>query len=133
MPEVITRLLYRSDRVLNGAELEVEAQLQEILETSRCNNERDGLTGLTLYTAEAFAQILEGPTKVVEATFERICCDLRHRRVRILEMTKTNQRMFASWQDTQALLTTGIRPRRAAMNATLQLMRDSLQQPISSE
>jgi hypothetical protein len=133
VPEVITRLLYRSDRVFDGTELEVEAQLQEILETSRINNERDGLTGLTLHTAEAFTQILEGPTKVVEATFERICCDLRHRRVRILEMTMANERMFASWQGVQALTTTGTWLRPEGLSATIQLMRDSLEQPISSE
>jgi hypothetical protein len=133
MPEVLTRLLYRSDRVLVGTEQEDEAQLQDILETARRNNDRDGVTGATLYTAEAFTQVLEGPTPMVEATFERICCDLRHRRVQILEMTKANERIFTSWQQIQALTPTGSWLMPEGVGAVIQIMRDSLQQRISNE
>ena len=97
MAEVLRRILYRSYVALNGGALEVDAEIAAILEVSRRNNERDGLTGALLRTRETFTQVLEGPAAPIEATFERICCDLRHRRVQLLEMIETDERAFDGW------------------------------------
>jgi hypothetical protein len=44
-----------------------------------------------------FIQVLEGPVDAVEATFERICGDLRHRSVRLLELAVAEERVFGDW------------------------------------
>ncbi len=139
MAEDLKRILYRSYTALDGSEQEVETELNKILESSRRNNLRDGLTGALLYTAESFTQVIEGPGAELEATFERICCDLRHRRVQLLEITEVGERLFEGWsmallggeQPFQALIPL-ISPvgkpelRRESTRAVVQLMRACL-------
>jgi hypothetical protein len=44
-----------------------------------------------------FVQALEGEAGKLEATFERICRDLRHRRVVLHEFSEAPERVFARW------------------------------------
>ena len=44
-----------------------------------------------------FVQALEGEAGKVEATFERICRDLRHRRVVLHDFSEAAERVFAGW------------------------------------
>ena len=55
-----------------------EAEIQHILEVSRLNNLRDGLTVLLVVAGRSFLQVLEGPTHVLDATYARIGADPRH-------------------------------------------------------
>ena len=50
----------------------------DILRTSRRNNAEVGVTGALMFNGGAFAQVLEGPRRGVESTFERIQRDQRH-------------------------------------------------------
>lgn len=98
MPNMqIHRLLYRSDAILSGSTETVEQQVAAIVDRSRRANETAGLTGALLLSGGEFIQVLEGRVEAVEATFERICCDLRHRRVRLLELAVAEDRVFAEW------------------------------------
>lgn len=93
----IHRLLYRSDMDLDGTAAGIQQQIVEIVRLSEARNAADGLTGALLHTRGVFIQVLEGALPSVEATFERICCDPRHRRVELLELAEAEERMFGGW------------------------------------
>ncbi len=91
------RLVYASKNLLNGSEPEARAAVETILDASRRNNPRVGVTGALMFNDGAFAQVLEGPQKGVEDTFERIQRDLRHGDVTVLECRPVTERSFAEW------------------------------------
>ena len=93
----IHRLLYRSDMDLDGTAAGIQQQIVEIVRLSAARNAADGLTGALLHTRGVFIQVLEGPLPAIEATFERICCDQRHRRVELLELVEAEGRVFGEW------------------------------------
>jgi hypothetical protein len=94
---IIQRLLYRSDSALTGLADDIDREVERIVEGARRRNEASGITGALMLSAGTFIQVLEGPVGAVEATFERICCDLRHRHVRLLELAIAEERVFADW------------------------------------
>ncbi|MFE1600224.1 BLUF domain-containing protein [Methylobacterium sp. ID0610] len=131
------RLLYRSEITLPGSETAVRHQIDAIVAESEARNAAAELTGALLYVRGLIVQVLEGPLPAIEATFERICCDLRHRRVELLELTQAEGRMFGSWSmthirvghDLDALLPTRlieIGADGASAHATINLMRSLL-------
>ena len=93
----VHRLLYRSDIDLVGSAVDIQQQVNEIVRLSQARNSDAGLTGALLLTRGMFIQALEGPPPAIEATFERICCDLRHRRVELLELVQAEDRVFGEW------------------------------------
>ncbi|MFY9293855.1 MAG: BLUF domain-containing protein [Methylorubrum rhodinum] len=93
----IHRLLYRSDMDLIGTEAVIGQQVTEIVRLSAERNAAHGLTGALLYTRGVFIQALEGALPALEETFERICRDLRHRRVELLEFAQADTRLFGEW------------------------------------
>ncbi|MCJ2074874.1 BLUF domain-containing protein, partial [Methylobacterium sp. E-016] len=72
------RLVYASKNLLQGSEAEMTASITQILAASQRNNGRSNVSGALMFNAGAFAQVLEGPRRQVEETFERIQCDDRH-------------------------------------------------------
>ena len=68
-----------------------------VLQTSRRRNARLGVTGLLLYDAEHFFQLIEGEDEVVDSLFRTIAADTRHRDVRVLSEGPIARRSFASW------------------------------------
>ncbi|MGU3406922.1 BLUF domain-containing protein [Methylobacterium brachiatum] len=91
------RLVYASKNMLHGSEAELTAIVGQILATSQRNNARSDVTGALMFNAGAFAQVLEGPRRGVEETFERIQCDDRHSDVTVLQCGPTESRSFANW------------------------------------
>lgn len=71
--------------------------LQDILEVSRKNNDRDEITGLLLYRDDYFIQVLEGQADLVRRTLERIRHDDRNYKVKVLYEGTAGERMFAHW------------------------------------
>lgn len=71
--------------------------VEQILTSSQKNNPRVGVTGLLIYGADLYLQLLEGPVKDLEETFSRIKSDTRHDKIRILKESVIDQRLFASW------------------------------------
>lgn len=67
------------------------------METSRRNNEENGVTGLLMYEDGNFMQALEGPPERVTATMERIHSDSRHRDVRVIVDFLHAERAFPQW------------------------------------
>ena len=93
----LCRLVYASKNLLQGSEPEVMAAVRQILDASQRNNAALGVTGALMFNAGAFAQVLEGPRRGVETTFERIQRDLRHDDVTVLQCGPAESRAFANW------------------------------------
>ena len=91
------RLVYASKNLLQGSEAETLASITQILAASQRNNARSDVSGALMFNAGAFAQVLEGPRRQVEETFERIQCDDRHGEVTVLQCGPTEKRSFANW------------------------------------
>lgn len=71
--------------------------LQHLQHQSQTNNERKGITGLLLYKAGAFIQVLEGEEEGVLSLFNTISRDTRHTNIRKLVQQRTEMREFAQW------------------------------------
>lgn len=68
-----------------------------VLQVSRRNNARDGISGLLYADGRRFLQVLEGEDSVVEAAFARISADPRHRAVVVLSRREIAAREFGEW------------------------------------
>ena len=68
-----------------------------ILRESRRRNLRTGVTGLLLYDARHFFQLLEGEDAVVDGLFHTVAADIRHRDVHVLSEGPIARRSFAGW------------------------------------
>lgn len=91
------RLVYASKNLLQGTQAETATEIQQILEASQRNNTKVGVTGALMFNDGAFAQVLEGPRRGVEETFERIQRDSRHGDVTVLQCGPAESRGFANW------------------------------------
>jgi len=74
-----------------------DAELDKIRETAICNNEKEEVTGILLYVADTFFQVLEGPKMAVKEIFDRVYQDQRHSRVRVLNDGTATERRFPDW------------------------------------
>ena len=86
------QLLYAS----NTSRGQSDAVLESILDASRRNNAKTGITGVLLYIEGGFMQILEGDAPVVGETFDRISKDRRHWNTTIL-LDRDAPRAFGEW------------------------------------
>jgi hypothetical protein len=71
--------------------------IQDILATSRRNNQTWGITGVLCYDPKCFLQCLEGPRNRINALYKQILCDERHHEVTLLEYSDIHQRKFEKW------------------------------------
>jgi hypothetical protein len=71
--------------------------MESILEQSRINNPRQGITGILCYTNDVFIQVLEGGRDEVCELFNTIVRDERHHNVRILVYEEIAARYFSNW------------------------------------
>ena len=85
----MTRLLYFSTRTDRSQD-----SIKAILDVSRANNARDGLTGVLVACEQHYVQLLEGDPAPVKRRFQRIMQDPRHERVRIVSCEEAAGRMF---------------------------------------
>lgn len=84
--------------VSSSKELMNEGQLLDILKTSRENNSQKEITGMLLYKGGNFMQVLEGPDDAVEALFETIRADSRHKDVSVISREQISMRQFPAWE-----------------------------------
>ncbi len=73
------------------------ALLDEVLEQSRRNNPRKGITGLLCFTSDIFVQVIEGGRDEVCELFNLIVRDDRHHEVRLLTYEEIAERKFGGW------------------------------------
>jgi len=74
-----------------------EQDIEDILQVSRSNNRRDGITGLLVADGVRFLQVLEGEQAQVEAAFNRISGDERHFGIFALARKEVDAREFGEW------------------------------------
>lgn len=74
-------------------------EILSILETSRKNNEKLGITGILLYWQKTreFIQVLEGEEKAIFSLFEIIKKDPRHSHVKLIYDGPIQERSFNKW------------------------------------
>lgn len=74
-----------------------DAALDAILDISRRNNAKAGITGMLLYAEAAFFQVLEGPDDAIAETYARIEQDPRHGRLILALNEGVETRDFPDW------------------------------------
>ena len=91
------RLIYTSvaDIERDGASLHEETR--KIVAISAKKNKKRELTGVLLLVNGTFIQVLEGKRENIEDAFETICCDLRHKQIKVIELEPAKGRLFANW------------------------------------
>ena len=92
-----TQTLFCLVYVSSAVDLFSTEDLVALLETSRRNNTRDGVTGMLLYKAGNFMQVLEGEEDKVRTVHERIERDPRHRGLITLLEQRSDARQFGGW------------------------------------
>ncbi len=89
---MLVRCLYAS-----RASAPLGPMVDSILEQSRRNNLRLGITGMLCVSDDIFIQVLEGGRDEVCELFNTIVRDPRHSQVRILVFEEISERRFANW------------------------------------
>jgi hypothetical protein len=83
--------------VSSATKLFSDEDLKALLQQSRDNNARLGLTGMLLYKDGNFMQALEGPDDAITSLYAKIRGDPRHQSVLQLIRRQIQEREFASW------------------------------------
>jgi len=91
-------LAYVSRRIPFASGLSFVSEMHHILASSRHNNALHGVTGALMASHTSFSQILEGQRADVEAIFNKIQADKRHREIRILYRKRILSRDFPHWR-----------------------------------
>jgi len=92
----VVRLAYISASLLADDPNERE-QIADLLLTSRRNNGEAEVTSALLATDRNFVQVLEGEREAVEATYERIARDPRHKDIVLILYESIEVRRFSEW------------------------------------
>jgi len=89
--------MYRVVYMSRSSRKMTDAELDQIRHTAARNNSNKGVTGILLYVADTFFQILEGPRHAVEEIYDRVHTDERHDRVRMMFSGDADARRFGDW------------------------------------
>jgi len=119
-PDQLTHLTYASAAV-PGIQT---SDLRSILEISQNNNSRRSITGMLLYTAGSFFQVLEGDDAALQGVFAAIVADSRHTNVTKIIHEPITRRVFGDW-------TMGFAEVDTAAMATIEGLNDFFQQGLS--
>lgn len=115
--------------------------IESILNQSRRNNWREGVTGCLLFSGRCFAQVLEGSDGAVAVALERIERDPRHTTVRLLTKRHVEARTYADWSmayvhdldledDLERLLADGKADGTAVAEAMRRMQPDTIMGPL---
>jgi hypothetical protein len=74
-----------------------EQDLLGLLTRARNRNHELGVTGMLIYAAESFLQLVEGDDDAVEVIWDRIRLDPRHAGLRVLQDGPATERLFGEW------------------------------------
>lgn len=88
----LVQLIYLSELV--GRD---ETSLGPILASSVRHNTTAAVTGMLLYSAGTFLQVLEGDAAAVAETYGRIISDKRHHNIVLLSQETVPARQFEGW------------------------------------
>ena len=71
--------------------------LMRLLYHSYSNNQALGITGALIYENNQFGQVIEGAEKDINALWQKIQQDGRHKNIRLIESKQINERSFSKW------------------------------------
>jgi uncharacterized Fe-S cluster-containing MiaB family protein len=74
-----------------------QSDLIELLKIARQKNSAVDISGMLLYNAGSFLQVLEGPDENVDALYAKIQKDTRHARFLLLSRKAIQEREFEKW------------------------------------
>lgn len=83
--------------ISSAARLFTGFELVKLLEKSRVANLKHGVTGMLVYNAGSFMQVIEGADNDIDQLYANICRDQSHHRVKTLIDQKTDERVFVDW------------------------------------
>jgi hypothetical protein len=116
------RIVYAS-RALHDFD---DEELLALLGRARATNQQGGVTGMLVYSARSFLQLIEGEDDQVEVVWDRIRTDGRHTDLRVLLDGPVSVRQFDAW-------TMGFEhAEREELEATLPGYRASMDYPFVS-
>lgn len=95
--EELLRLVYLSTNLIEHDTEALEREISQIMSSCINNNAQAGVSGALMFNHSVFAQVMEGPPRKVEQTFERIQRDNRHANVVVLDCRRTVKRSFPNW------------------------------------
>src|SRR6266446_9555176 len=90
---MLVRLMYAS----RAADSVGHDELSAIIKKSQTHNAEIGVTGVLCFSGGVFLQALEGGRSAVNALYNRIAQDPRHRDVVLLNYDEVSERRFAGW------------------------------------
>lgn len=90
---MLVRLLYAS-RAAQPVSTEF---IDALLAQSRAHNPAHGITGILCWGEDVFMQVLEGGREPVNALYNHIVRDPRHRDVVLLSYEEITERRFSGW------------------------------------
>ena len=93
MPLDLVQLIYTSKAIQPFS----EPALQTLLANARHNNQTLGVSGILLYEAGSFLQVLEGTEAAVDTIYGQVCKDPRHENLTLLAKKHVAQRDFGDW------------------------------------
>jgi hypothetical protein len=73
------------------------AEMEELLEKARSNNQSDDITGYLIYYKGGFVQLLEGDKRKIEALYVKIKKDELHKNVMLFSEDEISKRTFPNW------------------------------------
>ena len=119
----VYKILYCSKNLIEGENAKRDAEITQILQTSRRKNKEKNVTGALLFDSGYFAQALEGPRLAIEQTFERIQRDPRHGDVTVLSSQTHARRDFPEWSMAHVAPSGGLATAMAAVALDTSLLR----------
>jgi hypothetical protein len=94
---MLKSVTYISTSRIGGDESTAVQEVNNLLTGAREYNLKASISGVLLFTAHTFLQVLEGPAAEVGALFERIQRDRRHTNVLVLDYRTLETRAFPNW------------------------------------
>jgi hypothetical protein len=119
----VYKILYCSKNLIEGENAIRDAEITQILQTSRRKNKEQNVTGALLFDSGYFAQTLEGPRLAIEQIFERIQRDPRHGDVIVLSSQTDGRRDFPEWSMAHVAPPGGVASGMAAVALDTALLR----------
>ena len=97
-PDDLHRLIYTSEASPPGAAEDGPSPgVREIADDAARRNATCGISGALIAVRGHFIQILEGDRDALETVFERICRDMRHRALTLVDYSPAAERLFSGW------------------------------------
>ena len=81
------------------------AEIARLVQESRLNNKKRGITGILLHVEDTFFQVLEGESDIIESLYASILLDSRHKQITRIIFEPIAKRFFGDCLMTLATLT----------------------------